>query len=85
MRACGTHRRRQKLPQLGLDQTAEFGHLDASLDNLAKDICAAVLAQRNSLSDEVENIASRIPSLEKELEECVSFIVLPLVAVLMFC
>ncbi|PIL30093.1 hypothetical protein GSI_07765 [Ganoderma sinense ZZ0214-1] len=58
-----------KLSLLGLDQTAEFWHLDASLDKLENDIRAAVLAHKHSLSNEVENAAGRIPSLERELEE----------------
>lgn len=52
---------------------AEFDHLNICLDKLAKGIYTAVVAQRHSLKNEVENTQGRIPSLEKELEQCVSF------------
>ena len=76
--ACGAHRSSQKLPLLGLDQTAEFGHLDTSLDKLGNDICETIGAQTRSLSNEVDNAASRVPSLEQELKEYVSFVCLRL-------
>ncbi|PIL30073.1 hypothetical protein GSI_07784 [Ganoderma sinense ZZ0214-1] len=60
---------RNKLLLLSLDQTAEFGHLDTSLDKLGNDIHSGVLAHTHSLSNEVANAAGRIPSLERELED----------------
>ncbi|KAI1789276.1 hypothetical protein LXA43DRAFT_893242 [Ganoderma leucocontextum] len=65
-----THRERQKLSQLSLNQTAEFGYLDGCLDTLEKGIVAAVVTQRNLVCQELENTKSRIPSLEEELEQC---------------
>ncbi|PIL30071.1 hypothetical protein GSI_07648 [Ganoderma sinense ZZ0214-1] len=58
----------KKLPQLSLDQRAEFDHLHASLEKLGKEIFLTVGAKRNSISNEVNNMASRVTSLEAELK-----------------